>query len=118
MAIRLPTQHKYGAKKTTIDGITFDSKAEAQHYSRLKLLQRAGEIKEIQIQPRYNLLEAYKHPETGKKVQGIDYVADFLVTYSDGRTEVVDVKGVKTEAYKIKKKLFESKYGKAIREVS
>jgi hypothetical protein len=116
--IRLPTRHKYGAIKTTLDGHTFDSRAEANYYAQLKLLQKAGEICTIQLQPRYEIIESYKHPETGKKVQPTYYVADFLVAYSDGRTEVVDVKGVKTEAYKIKKKLFESKYGKAIREVS
>lgn len=116
--VRFPRNNKYSAKKTTIDGITFHSKAEAEYYAALKLLKRVGEVKDFTLQPRYTLLEAYSHPITGKKVQGIEYVADFLVTYADGRTEVVDVKGVKTEAYKIKKKLFEAKYGMAIKEVS
>lgn len=116
--IRHQTHHKYGAKRTTVDGITFSSKAEAEYYLGLKLLKRAGTILDFTLQPRYTLLEAYKHPLTGKKVQGIDYVADFLVTYPDGHTEVVDVKGMRTEAYKIKKKLFESKYGVPIKEIS
>ena len=108
---------KYGAKKTTIDGITFHSKAEAEYYLGLKMLKRAGQISDFTLQPRYEVIESYKHPETGKKVQPTYYVADFLVTYPDGRTEVVDVKGMRTPEYKIKKKLFESKYGVAIKEV-
>lgn len=100
--------HKYGARKTTIDGITFDSRAEAQYYQRLRLLQRAGEVTDIQLQPTYELQPGYKR--NGRKVQPITYVADFLVTYKDGRQEIVDVKGQKTEVYRIKKKLFEYRY--------
>lgn len=108
---------KYGAKKTKLDGYTFDSRAEAAYYSQLKLLKRAGKIRDFSLQPRYGLVDPYKHPKTGKKVRGVEYVADFLVSHLDGSTEVVDVKGVRTEAYKIKKKLFETKYGIAITEV-
>lgn len=109
---------KYGAKRTTIDNITFASKKEAEYYLYLKLLKQAGDITELILQPKYELIAAYNHPETGKKVQPAYYVADFLVTYSDGRTEVVDVKGMRTPEYKLKKKMFESKYGIAITEVS
>lgn len=108
---------KYGAMKTVVDNVTFDSKREADYYRQLKLLKKAGEITDIQLQPKYLLVESYKHPATGKKIQPAHYVADFLVTYPDGRTEVIDVKGMKTPLYKFKKKLFESKYGIAIREV-
>jgi hypothetical protein len=107
---------KYGAKKTVIDGITFDSKREAQYYAELKLLRRAGQIKDIQLQPVYEIHPAYKKGK--KKIQAITYKADFLVTYSDGHTEVIDVKGVLTEVYRIKKKMFEYKYGIEIKEIS
>jgi len=111
-------QHKYRARKTTVDGITFHSKAEAEYYLGLKLLKKAGDVIDFSLQPRYEVIASYKHPETGKKVQPTYYVADFLVTYADGHTEVVDVKGMRTPEYKIKKKLFESKYGVPIKEIS
>lgn len=116
--IRLQRESKYRAKKTEADGITFDSQREAQYYYELKLRKRAGHIKDFELQPVYVLLDPYKHPETGKRVQGIKYRADFLVTYPDGSQEVIDVKGVRTAEYKLKKKLFESKYGVPIKEVS
>jgi hypothetical protein len=100
--------HKYGARKTTIDGITFDSQAEASYYRRLLLLQRAGEVTENQLQPVYELQPGYTR--NGKKVRAINYVADFLVTYKDGRQELIDVKGHKTKEYLLKKKIFEYKY--------
>lgn len=110
--------HKYGARKTTVDGITFDSKAEADYYSQLKLLQRTGEIEDIELQPKFEIIPGYIHPETGKKIRATYYKADFKVTYSDGRQEIIDVKGVRTEVYKLKKKLFEQKYEIPIKEVS
>jgi hypothetical protein len=106
--VRPKTKHKYGAQRTEIDGITFDSKSEASYYSQLKLLQRAGEVKDIILQPRFTLLESFK--KNGKKFRGIEYVADFWVTYKDGRREIIDVKGKKTELYIVKRKWFESKY--------
>lgn len=112
-----PRKHKYGAKRTTIDGIEFHSKAEAEYYIGLKLLKKAGFISDFTLQPRYEVIEAYRHPETGRKILPTYYVADFLVTYPDGRTEVVDVKGMRTPEYKLKKKLFEKRYGIAIKEV-
>lgn len=115
---RLTGRSKYGALKTTIDGITFHSRAEANYYSRLKLLKRAGQITDFTLQPKYLIIESYKHPVTGKKVQPTHYVADFFVTYPDGRTEVVDVKGMKTPEYKLKKKLFEKLYGIGIHEIA
>ena len=111
-------KHKYGAKKTKVDGITFDSKAEAAYYSQLKLLKRAGVIVTLELQPTFELIPAYIHPTTGKKVRATVYKADFRITYKDGREEIIDVKGVRTEAYKLKKKLFEYKYRREIKEVS
>lgn len=101
-------QHKYGARKTVIDGYTFDSKAEANYYRQLKLLQKAGEVKQIELQPTYELQPKFKRH--GKSVQSINYKADFLVTYADGRQEIIDVKGHRTSVYLLKKKMFEFRY--------
>ena len=99
---------KYGNRKVEIDGLTFDSKAEALYYSELKLRQRAGEIQSFKLQPRYRLLDGFeKH---GKKHRPIDYVADFEVHHKDGSIEVVDIKGYKTDVFRIKEKMFNKKY--------
>lgn len=117
--MRLKTESKYRSKKTTIDGHQFDSKREADYYAQLKILKQAGKISAFELQPRYEIVEGYRHPVTGKKVQATHYVADFLVTHTDGRQEVVDVKSeaTKTPLYRLKKKLFEKKYGIGINEV-
>lgn len=108
---------KYGARKTMVDGYKFDSAAEARYYSQLKLLKHAGKIREFILQPKYVLLDGYRHPQTGKKIQGVTYKADFLVTLPDGSQEVIDVKGVRTEAFQIKKKMFEQRYGIGLKEI-
>lgn len=101
-------RHKYNAKKTVVDGITFDSKAEAARYCELKLLERQGIIKDLRLQPRFRLQDGFTASD-GKKIRPLDYVADFA--YTDGAKKVVeDVKGVQTDAYKIKKKLFLKRY--------
>ena len=100
---------KYKAKKTTIDGITFDSNAEAKRYKELKLLERGGAIKNLSLQPRFLLQEGFVNIHTSKKVRAIEYVADFQYD-ENGITIVEDVKGMKTSDYKIKRKLFLFKY--------
>ena len=99
---------KYGAKKITIDNIKFHSRAEANYYSHLKLLKRAKQIVGFEIQPEYIVYDGFVRD--GKKYQPIKYRGDFLVTYPDGRKEVIDVKGVQTPVYRLKKMMFESKY--------
>jgi hypothetical protein len=94
--------------KTTIDGIKFSSKLEANRYCELVLLQKAGKVTNIELQPRFLLQEGFK--KNGETFRPIYYVADFKVTYRDGRVEVEDTKGMKTEVYKLKRKLFEFKY--------
>ena len=98
---------KYHARKTTVDGITFDSKGESQEYARLKLLERAGVIQNLKLQPRFLLQEGFEHE--GHKIRKIEYVADFQYE-KDGQTVVVDYKGMKTDVYKLKRKLFLYKY--------
>lgn len=101
-------QSKYGNRKVEIDGLTFDSKAEALYYSELKLREKAGEILFFRTQPRYRLLDGFE--KDGKKHRPIDYVADFEVHHLDGSIEVIDVKGYKTDVFKIKEKMFNKKY--------
>lgn len=101
-------RNKYNNQKTVVDGITFDSKKEAKYYSMLKILKQAGEIKDFGLQPRYELQPAFK--KNGVKYRPITYIADFVITNNDGTTEIVDVKGVETQVFKIKQKLFEYMY--------
>lgn len=99
---------KYKARKTTIDGQTFDSLIEAKYYIYLKEKQSRGEIQGFKCQPVFLLQEAFK--KDGQTFRRIDYKADFEVTYPDNSIEIIDVKGMETEAFKIKRKLFEHKY--------
>ena len=101
-------KRKYNNRKIEIDGIVFDSKLEADFYLRLKPLVKSGKIKELKIHPRYLLQEGFS--KNGKHYNPIFYVADFEVTYEDGITVIYDTKGMKTEVYKIKRKLFEYRY--------
>lgn len=99
---------KYGSKKVEIDGHVFDSKIEARYYEQLKWLQEHEQILFFRLQPRYLLQEAFT--KDGKTYRKIEYIADFEVHHLDGSIEVIDVKGYETEAFKIKRKLFEKKY--------
>lgn len=100
--------NKYGARKTTIDNIRFDSRAEAMYYSRLKLLKQGKKIKGFECQPEFVLLPPFQKGK--KKYRGIKYIADFRIEHLDGSIEIVDVKGVKTTVYMMKKQLFENLY--------
>lgn len=98
---------KYHNKKIIIDGYEFDSIAESRRYQELKLLERAKEIKELQLQPKFLLQEAFK--KNGKTYRKIEYIADFSYI-ENGKVIVEDVKGMETKEFKIKRKLFEHKY--------
>ena len=101
---------KYGAKKVTIDGITFDSKAEGRYYKYLIGLLNEGVVESFEMQKPYTLLDKFPHPKTGKTIRAIKYVPDFEVIYTDGRVEVVDVKGMQTDVFRMKCKLFMFRY--------
>jgi len=106
------TYRKYLNKPTIVDSITFDSIAESRRYRELKLLLDNGNITKLELQPRFTLLEAYVNGK-GKKIQALYYFADFR--YFDmelDRWIVEDVKrsATATPVYKLKKKLFESKF--------
>ena len=98
-------ENKYHARKTTVYGITFDSKREAEIYLDLLSRKQHGEIVRIRLQPSYTLLEGFRDNQ-GNKQRAITYTADFFVTYADGRNEVIEVKGVRTRDYLLRKKLF------------
>jgi hypothetical protein len=104
---------KYRAKRCEIGGYSFASQMEGRRYLELKMLERAGKIWSLELQPKFPLVVM------GKKV--CTYIADFryVEPASNGEPcEVVeDVKGVRTQAYIIKKRLFEILYGMPIREV-
>lgn len=104
--------NKYGARKTTVDGITFDSKHEAEVWCELKIMQRAGIIRDLERQVRYEII-----PKTDK-FRATVYIADFR--YYDTETEktvVMDAKGVRTKEYALKKKLMYWRHGIEIKEV-
>lgn len=98
---------KYRAKKTEIDGIKFDSKKEAKRYIALKELEKKGNIEKLILQPRFLLQEGFR--KNGKAYRKIEYVADFMYE-QDGKLIIEDVKGIKTDVYKLKQKLFEKRY--------
>jgi hypothetical protein len=97
---------KYGNRKTTLNGVEFDSHKEAQRYAQLRLLERAGRITNLRCQVKYILIPAQRD-EKGKLLEReCSYVADFV--YFDltlGREVVEDAKGYRTDAYKLKKKM-------------
>ena len=101
--------NKFGARKTVVDGITFDSKAEAKHYRHLRLLEMAGEISSVELQVPFAIT-----------ISGFlicTYRADFVYFDRAKRRHVVDCKGVRTKDYVIKKKLMHAVLGIDIEEV-
>lgn len=114
---------KYGAKRTTVDGITFASMKEARRYQELKLLEKAGEIHGLRLQPRFPLCADRGVPPEPPVILGY-YIADF--EYCEcrrgqkcerTRRVVEDVKGFKTPLYRWKKKHMAAEHGIQIREI-
>ena len=103
--------NKYHAKRVTVDNIKFDSMAEAHRYKELKLLLRNNDIERLKCHPPYPIVVAGEHIAT--------YYADFQYWDIERGIEVIeDVKGVKTEVYKLKKKLVETIYAISITEIA
>ena len=101
--------NKYHNKKVIYNGITFDSIKEKNRYIELKLLERAGVIKDLKLQYEFELQPAFILNK--KKIKKISYIADFF--YFDNKLNdyvVEDTKGMRTDVYKIKKKMFEELY--------
>lgn len=103
---------KYHNTKTVADGIKFDSKLEAERYAQLKILERAGVIRDLELQPSFELLPSFR--KNGKTWRKTVYKADFRYILADGdRIIIEDVKGstaVITDVFRLKQKLFEYKY--------
>lgn len=102
---------KYGAKPAIVDGIRFDSQAEAARYSTLIVLQRAGRIHELELQPVFEI-----HALSGATV--CRYRGDFAyLDVETGLRVCEDVKGVRTPLYRLKAKFVFEEYGVTIREI-
>lgn len=107
---------KFNNVRTTIDGITFDSRAESRRYQELKLLLLAGEISDLRVHPRY-LLDDKFTDASGVKHRAIYYEGDFEYT-ENGQTICEDVKGknrrtdmfVTTAVFRLKAKMFAGRY--------
>lgn len=122
-AARPGKRSKYGVRTDaagkaarTIDGILFASMKEARRYGQLKLLEKAGAITDLELQPKFDLRVYHfmqEHPLTVAR-----YTADFRYWDKRNQTSVVeDAKGAKTEAYKLRKKIVEANYCIQIKEV-
>lgn len=99
---------KYKNKKTIVDGIKFDSKKEAERYQELKLLEKSGYIENLELQPKFELIDTIKYQ--GETLRKLSYIADFKYVDLTGTTIIEDTKGFKTDVYQIKKRLFLQKY--------
>ena len=99
--------NKYRNKKVIVDDYIFDSIQESKRYKELKLLLKAGEIQDLELQPHFLLQESFK--KNGKTYKKIEYIADFKYI-ENGKIIVEDVKGLQTDVFKLKHKLFEKKY--------
>jgi len=122
-------QSKYRNVRTVVDGITFDSKREAQYWAELKMRERAGDISDLERQVKFTLYtpvirQRPGNPECVHDPLGVsmhhgvcNYIADFVYTDKDGQEHVVDAKGKRTAMYALKKKWLELQSGIVIEEV-
>lgn len=114
---RTKKTRKYGSQPTVVDGIRFDSKAEARRYIQLKALQMAKEITNLQLQVSFNLLPG--QDRAGRKERKVDYIRDFVYKDKDGVTIYEDVKSgpTKTAEFILKRKMMLFFHGIVVREV-
>lgn len=110
--------NKYHARKVTVDGIAFDSVKEANRWCELKLLEKAGEIYDLQRQVPFIVIPVQKD-EKGKVIEReVKYIADFVYKEKGTmRRTVEDAKGVRTKEYILKRKLMLYRNGIRIKEV-
>ena len=109
--------NKFQNVPTEIDGIKFASRHEASRYIELKYMERAGLISRLELQRVFTLIGAQRDRD-GKIIERpVKYIADFVYRNSKGETVVEDAKGMRTDVYKIKRKLMLSIYGIRIVEV-
>ena len=109
--------NKYHNIKIWYKGIKFDSIKEMKRFKELEFLQNADYICFLERQKKFLLQEGYTN-KAGQKIRPIYYIADFYYfNIEKGERIVEDTKGVKTDVYKLKKKLFEKKYNLSIKEL-
>lgn len=109
---------KYGAKKTTFQGMEFDSKREAERFAQLRFMQMGRIISDLKCQVKFELIPCQRD-ENGKIIErSVTYIADFVYTdLKTGQKVVEDAKGCRTKEYIIKRKLMLHVHGIRIREV-
>lgn len=108
--------NKYHAKTVVIDGIKFRSKAEGTRYCELRVLERAGAIKDLELQPSFVLAPGVTL--NGVKKRSLRYIADFsYVDVSTGHRVVEDVKGDITPMYRAKQHLLKHIHGIEVKEI-
>ena len=100
---QMSRKRKYSNEPVYINGIRFDSKHEGNRYQELLLMQRAGKIKDLRLQVKFELIPAQRTAK-GKYVPPVTYTADFVYE-RNGQFVAEDAKGFKTDVYKLKKKL-------------
>jgi len=101
---------KYGAQKTEVDGIVFASKKEAKRYSELKIMEKAGEISHLELQPRIKLFSG-DVPVRFDSGRQATYVGDFrYFSKRDDARILEDCKGYKTTDYKLKKAFVQAQF--------
>lgn len=106
----MPKRNKYFNIKTMYNGVKYDSRKEATRSYQLDMLLKCGRISDLERQKRFVLQDKYINNK-GEHIRAIEYVADFVYYDNDRQCIVVeDVKGLKTDVYKLKKKLFEYRY--------
>ena len=110
---------KYGNRKTQLDGITFDSKHEAERYAELKLMEKAGLISNLELQKTFVLIGTQRDKDGKVLERPVTYRADFVYKDEHGKRIVEDAKSpaTRTPVYRLKKKLLLSIYGLQIKEV-
>ena len=119
--------NKYKSHKTSVNGVNFDSRKEADRYIELSLLSRSGAITSLKRQVKFELIPAQYEPDIitprGKVKKGklieraVSYIADFVYNDKDGNIVVEDVKGMRTKDYIIKRKLLLYMHGIRIKEI-
>lgn len=128
---RETVRRKYNNRKTVVNGITFDSAKEAKRYKELKLMEDAGEIRNLQLQVPFDLIPAQyecieRYGKRGQPLkpkrktieQKVTYVADFMYQEtSTGNVIVEDTKGMRTKEYILKRKMMLFFHGVRIKEV-
>lgn len=111
-----PNSNKYSAVREVVDGHTFPSRREARRYRQLKLMTQAGEIEDLELQPKFPLeingrpvlIKSDGYPN-GRRAS---YIADFRYRLTEtGCTVVEDVKGMDTPVSRLKRAFVEAQFG-------